>query len=50
MFEKLFKAAPAAIIIAALALMLMLGRNILDDRLPVIGGNYYKDFKSDCEL
>lgn len=42
--------APAIIIIAALALMLMLGRNILDSKLPALSSNYYKDFKSDAEL
>ena len=50
MLTKLFKAAPAIIIIIALALMLMVGRNFLDDKLPVIGQSYYKDFKSDAEL
>ncbi len=48
--EKLIKMAPGAIIVVALTLMLMLGRNILDSRLPALGGNYYKDFKSDAEL
>lgn len=50
MLTKLFKAAPAVIIIAALALMLFIGRNFLDEKLPVIGQNYYKDFKSSAEL
>ena len=44
------KAAPAIIIIAALALILMLGRNILDARLPALKSNYYKDFQSQAEL
>ena len=48
--SKFIKAAPAVIIIVALALILMLGRNILDSKLPALGGNYYKDFKSDAEL
>ncbi|MBP3759110.1 MAG: alpha/beta hydrolase [Firmicutes bacterium] len=48
--EKLIKMAPGVIIVVALALMLMLGRNILDSRLPALGGNYYKNFKSDAEL
>lgn len=50
MFNKAIKAAPAVIIVVALMLMLMLGRNILLSRLPALGGNYYKDFKSDAEL
>ena len=50
MLNKLIKAAPAAIIIVALALMLMLGRQYLDSKLPAMSGNYYKDFKSDAEL
>jgi len=41
--SKFIKAAPAVIIIVALALILMLGRNILDSKLPALGGNYYKD-------
>ena len=48
--NKFIKMAPGVIIVVALALMLMLGRNILDSRLPALGGNYYKDFKSDAEL
>lgn len=48
--NKFIKVAPAVIIVIALALMLMLGRNLLDARLPALSGNYYKDFKSDAEL
>ena len=48
--NKLIKMAPGVIIVVALMLILMLGRNLLDARLPVMSGNYYKDFKSDAEL
>ena len=48
--NKFVKLAPLAIIVVALALMLMVGRNFLDSRLPVLGGSYYKDFKSEAEL
>ena len=48
--SKFLKAAPAVIIVVALALILMLGRNILDAKLPALSGNYYKSFKSQAEL
>ena len=48
--NKFMKLAPVGIIVAALALMLLLGRNIIDSKLPVLGGSYYKDFKSEAEL
>ena len=48
--NKFMKLAPAAIIIAALALVLMLGRNFLDSKLPTLSGSYYKDFKTEAEL
>ena len=48
--SKIFKAAPIIIIVAALALLLMAGRNLIDSKLPALGGTYYKDFKSEAEL
>ena len=48
--NKFMKVAPAVIIIAALALMLMIGRTLLDSKAPALHGNYYKDFKSEAEL
>ena len=48
--NKFVRLAPLGIIVLALALILIVGRNFLDSKLPVLGGSYYKDFKSDAEL
>ena len=48
--NKFIKVAPAVIIIAALALMLLGGRNLIDSKLPVMSSTYYKDFKTSAEL
>lgn len=48
--NKFTKLAPVAIVVVALALILMVGRNFIDSKLPALNGNYYKDFKSQAEL
>ena len=48
--SKWSRLAPLGIIVAALVLILMLGRNFFDSRLPVISSSYYKSFKSSAEL
>ena len=48
--NKAMKIAPILVVVAALFLMLMAGRNFIDSKLPALNSNYYKDFSSDAEL
>ena len=48
--NKFMKLAPIGIIVAALVLMIFLGRNFIDSLIPALSGTYYKDFKSEAEL
>ena len=48
--NKFMKLAPIGIIVAALVLMIFLGRNFIDSLIPALSSTYYKDFKSEAEL